>query len=280
MFMLDEIVAHKRVELERKKREASAARLRDKLAAARAPRDFRGALKAPGISLIAEIKRKSPSKGEFRAKFEPEQLARAYEAGGASAISVLADEAFFGNGASVVEQVANLGGLSLPVMYKDFIVDEYQILEARAVGADAALVIVRSVPDDRQLAELLALAGELGMGVIAECFTPADAERALGAGAKIVGINNRDLQTFEVDIRRAGQIRALLGGDIVTVSESGMHSRSDALQAQSDGFDAMLVGEAILSAADPGEAVRRFVGREAEGGAAEEAAAGKEGVAG
>ncbi|MNZ33842.1 Indole-3-glycerol phosphate synthase [compost metagenome] len=259
MFMLDEILANKVKEVEEKKKQRSLEKVKEKAVHARAPRDFESALKQYGISLIAEVKRKSPSKGELRADFDALALARIYTLHGARAISVLADEKFFGGGAHVVEWIANDEKVLLPVMYKDFIIDKYQVYEARSVGADAVLIIVRAV-EPKLLQEMIATVHDLGMSALVECFTAEEAILAVESGARIVGVNNRDLQTFEVDFRRSEEIRAVLPAQIVTVSESGISSRADALKAEEIGFEAMLVGEALLKAQDLVSRVREFAG--------------------
>ncbi|GFN32268.1 indole-3-glycerol phosphate synthase TrpC [Paenibacillus xylaniclasticus] len=263
MFMLNEIIANKHQEIDLKKKNQPVESLKAKVQEARAVRDFYRALSAPGISLIAEIKRKSPSKGEFRTDFDPVALGRIYSRSGARAISVLADEVFFGGGAHIVERVANDNEVHLPVMYKEFIIDPYQIYEARSVGADAVLLIVRCIDKPGMLAQMIELVHELGMNALVECFTEEDAAKAVEAGARIFGINNRDLQTFEVDLKRSEQIRSVLPKDALTVSESGLSSREDALQAEALGFDAMLVGEALLKTPDIERRVREFSGLDA-----------------
>lgn len=259
MFMLDEIVKNKVQEVEEKKRLFRLEELKSKLASARAPRDFYSAMKQPGISLIAEVKRKSPSKGELRENFNPLELARIYSQNGARAISVLADVKFFGGGSHIVELIANDSHIDIPVMYKEFIIDPYQIYEARSVGADAVLMISRVI-EMPLLEKMISLTHELGMQALVECFTAGEAALAVKAGAKIVGINNRDLQTFNVDLRRSEEIRSVLPNSIVTVSESGLSSRIDALKAEAIGFDAMLVGEALLKSKDIASKVREFAG--------------------
>jgi len=258
--MLNEIMANKLQEIEQKKRKQPVESLQTRLQGARAVRDFHGALSAPGISLIAEIKRKSPSKGEIRANFDPIALGRIYSRNGARAISVLADEVFFGGGAHIVERVANDEAVDVPVMYKEFVIDPYQIYEARSVGADAVLLIVRCIEKPGLLAQMIERVHELGMHALVECFTTEDAAKAIDSGARIIGINNRDLQTFEVDMKRSEEIRSVLPSGTVTVSESGLSSRQDALQAEALGFDAMLVGEALLKSPDIENRVREFTG--------------------
>ncbi|MGF7047237.1 indole-3-glycerol phosphate synthase [Paenibacillus sp. DS2015] len=262
MYMLNEIIANKRVEIDEKKRVRTLEDLQGKLREARPVRDFYSALQMPGISLIAEIKRKSPSKGEFPSQFTATELARIYSQNGARAISVLADEKFFGGGAHVVERVANDPAVHLPVMYKEFIIDPYQIYEARSVGADAVLLIVRSIGDSGLLSEMISTVHDLGMQALVECFTIKEAAAAVEAKARIIGVNNRDLQTFEVDLKRSEEIRSIIPDTTLTVSESGLSNPADVVEAQNRGFDAILVGEALLKADDITRRVREFAGLE------------------
>jgi indole-3-glycerol phosphate synthase len=257
--MLDEILSWKKDEVARRRAAVPLPALRAAAAAARPVRPFRAELQRPGLALIAEVKRRSPSRGEFRPSFDPVGLARTYTAAGARAVSVLADEKFFGGGPEVVRRIAADPGVGLPVLWKDFVVDPYQVYEARAAGADAVLLIVRAVQPPL-LRGLTALAGELGLAALVEAFLPQEVEQALAAGADIVGINNRDLQTFRVDQGQSRLLRALVPAGVVAVSESGLDSRAAFLQAERDGFDAVLVGEALLRAADVAACVRELLG--------------------
>lgn len=262
--MLDPIIAHKHLEVRQLEMPPTLARLQDRAAQARPPRDFKRALQTPGIALIAEIKRQSPSKGVLRQDFDPLAIAEAYVSNGARALSVLADSEFFGGGPEIVELVANAPQVTVPVMFKEFVLRPAQVYLARAVGADALLLIVRVI-DQPLLEQLLALTHTLGMHALVEVFSDEDARRALDAGAAIIGINNRNLQTFEVDMRQAERIRALLPTGVVSVSESGMRARADVVQAERSGFDAMLVGETLMTAADIGAKVRELLGRGHDG---------------
>jgi indole-3-glycerol phosphate synthase len=257
--MLDTILAHKPEEVAHRRRAVPLTALRDRAAAARPTRGFRAALARPGLALIAEVKQRSPSRGTFRTGFAPLELARAYAANGARAVSVLADEQFFGGGPEVVRQVANDEAIGLPVLWKDFVIDPYQVHEARAAGADAVLLIVRATAPEL-FRDLVALARELGLDALVETFVPEEVEQALEAGADLVGINNRDLGTFGVDLGRSARMRALLPAGVVSVSESGLGSRADLLEAERQGFDAVLVGEALLRGADVGARVRELLG--------------------
>ncbi|WP_437665589.1 tryptophan synthase subunit beta [Sorangium sp. So ce1182] len=253
------ILEHKRGEVAAKERSVPRAALEQRATRARPPRDFAAALRRDGVSAIAEIKLKSPSKGVFREGFDPVAIARAYVANGARAISVLADREFFGGGPEIVEAVANASGVNVPVMYKEFIVHPYQVIEARAAGADAVLLIARGV-DAALLTELLVLARSLGMEALVETFDADEIERAVQAGARIIGINNRDLSTFAVDLDRSRALRRLIQADVLTVSESGLKTAADVAAVAAMGFDGILVGEALVSAPDPGAALRSLLG--------------------
>jgi indole-3-glycerol phosphate synthase len=258
--MLDAILARKPAEIARRRSAVPLREVRARLADARPVRPFRAALAQPGLSLIAEVKRRSPSCGEFRTDFDPLALARDYVAHGARAVSVLADAADFGGGPELVRQVAADPGVDVTVLWKDFVIDPYQICEARAAGADAVLLIVRAT-GPALLRELLALARGLGLAALTEVFQPEEIDVALAAGADIVGINNRDLRTFRVDLGRSGRLRALLPPDILAVSESGLDGRTAFIEIERLGFDAVLVGEALLRADNVGARIRQLLGR-------------------
>ncbi|MBJ7311274.1 indole-3-glycerol phosphate synthase TrpC [Rugamonas sp. CCM 8940] len=257
--MLHDIVEYKRIEVREKIASFSIAQLELRAAQARPVREFGAALRRPGASIIAEVKYRSPSKGILRSDFDPATLAHAYQLGGARAISVLADSRFFGGGPFVVGQIANDAGVALPVMYKDFIVSEYQILEARAVGADAVLIIARII-SEQTLAALLKLAAALGMEVLVETFDENDIDMALACGAAIVGINNRDLDTFKTDFARTERLFRRLPDGVVSISESGIASHQDMLAMAAIGFDGALIGETILQAQHPTAMIRQLCG--------------------
>lgn len=257
--MLEEIVRYKVQETAQRKQAHGIDALLKRIRDARPPRHFAGALAGEGISLIAEAKYRSPSKGVLRADYDPLQLAMAYQAGGASALSVIADSRFFGNAPHVVGMLANHPQIALPVMYKDFIVDEYQVYEARALGADAVLMIVRCLPPG-SLAGLHALANQLGLDVLVETFDEADIDQALSVDASIVGINNRDLDTFKVNFDRSAQLFECLPASVIAVAESGVAGHQDMRLVESIGFGAALVGERLLTAADTCLETRRLLG--------------------
>ncbi len=248
--LLDEIMAWKREEVARAKRERPLAELRALAVTVPKPLDFIGALRRPGVSLIAEIKRASPSKGLLCHDFDPETLARTYVQNGAAAISVLTDARYFQGKLDyltrVKETVTRLQA-RVPVLRKDFIFDRYQVWEARVAGADALLLIV-AVLGDRALRELLAETHKLGMEALVEVHNEQELARALTAGAKVIGINNRDLRTFTVDLGVSERLRPLIPPDIVVVSESGIHTPDDVRRLAAMGVDAMLVGESLVRA--------------------------------
>ena len=258
--MLDDIVRHKMEETRQKRALLSAEVLLQRIGNARPVRDFQAALRQPGMALIAEAKYRSPSKGVLRADFDPAALALSYQQGGADALSVLADSRFFGGAPFVVSWVAQLSALTLPVMYKDFVVDPWQVHEARACSADAVLLIARIQPPG-QLRRMVEQCREFGMCALVECFDERDIGTALDSGATVVGINNRDLDSFSVDFDRTERLRRLLPDAVIAVSESGIATRADMLRMQDLGFAAALVGEALLAAPLPAQAVARLKGR-------------------
>lgn len=220
-------------------------------------RDFRGALAQPGLSVIAEIKRRSPSRGDLAPGAVAADLARAYEAGGAACLSVLTDEEFFGGSPDDLREARAACGL--PVLRKDFTLSPIDVVEARLMGADAVLLIVAAL-SDAELTRLHGLATELGMAVLVEVHDEAELDRALAAGAAIVGVNQRDLRTFEVDHARAARLAARIPPGVLKVAESGIRTRDDAAACEQAGFDAVLVGESIVTSPDPAAAVRALKG--------------------
>jgi indole-3-glycerol phosphate synthase len=216
-------------------------------------RAFKTALqRRPGIGVIAEIKRRSPSKGPLASDLVPGLLAKAYEAAGAACLSVLTDAEFFGGSAADLAEAREV--VDLPVLRKDFTVSRADVCDARIMGADALLLIV-GVLSLAELAELLDLSRHLGLDALVEAHDEAEAEIALQAGADMVGVNQRDLQTFEVDQDRATRVAASLPGHVVRVAESGIRTAQDVRRLADAGFDAVLVGEALVSAPDPGAAL-------------------------
>ncbi len=235
------------------------------IASAPPVRSFRAALlAAPGpIAVIAEVKRRSPSRGELAPRLDPAELARAYESGGAACLSVLTDEEFFGGSAE--DLVAARAACGLPVLRKDFTVCEADLDEARAMGADAALLIVAALGDE-ELTRLLTRCRALGLDALVEVHDEEELRRALGAGADLIGVNQRDLHTFEVDTARAERVRTAVPAGVVTVAESGIGSGSDLARLAGAGFDAALVGERLVTAPDPAAALRELRGAGAGAG--------------
>jgi len=224
-------------------------------------RNFAAALCAPGVSLIAEAKRASPSKGLLCADYRPAEMATSYAANGAAAISVLTDEEYFqGRLADLrgVRAALDVAGLARPVLRKDFVFDVYQVFESRAAGADALLLIV-AVLSDEQLSTLLSLTCSLGMTALVEVHDESQTGRALRAGARVVGINNRNLRDFSVDLGTFARLRRLLPRDAVAVAESGIRTGEDVRHLGRMGADAVLIGEAIVTAADIPSKVRELV---------------------
>lgn len=216
-------------------------------------RDFAGALRRPArgdVGLIAEVKKASPSKGVIRADFDPVRIAREYEAAGASCLSVLTDERFFQGSLQYLRAVRSAVGL--PLLRKDFVIDERQVLEAVEWGADAILLIV-AILDDGELRHLHALAEASGLAALVEVHDEAELARALAVGARLIGVNNRDLRTFTVDLGTTGRMAARLrqagvGDDVLLVAESGLESRADVARVRDSGARAILVGESLMRA--------------------------------
>lgn len=254
MTVLDEIVAHKRAEVSQKKTRVPKFELKE----LPPTRDFKSALKGNDISLIAEIKKFSPSKKVMRVSFDPGQIAKSYERDGAAAISVLTDEKFFGGQDEHISTVRE--EVRLPILRKEFIVDEYQIYESRVLGADAILLIA-SILERAQVSSWLALAEELGLSCLVEVHTEGDLEKVLNTRVQIIGLNNRDLATLEVDVTTSFRLKGLIPPGIITVSESGIRRREDIVRLGEAGFDAVLIGESLMSSPDIGLKLRELLGR-------------------
>ena len=261
--VLGEIVAHKREELGERRRRAPLAEVRGRAAAADPPRPFLAALRGPRIRLIAEVKGASPSAGTIRPAFDPAEIARRYEVGGAAAISVLTDARYFGGADAHLAAVRQAVGL--PVLRKDFVVDPYQIYEARSIGADAALLIAAVLPA-AALADLQALAQELGMAALVEVHTDDELEAALPARPALVGINNRNLNTLQTSLEVSRRLRPRIPGGVTVVAESGIEERAQVEELERLGVHAVLVGTALMRAPDPAVRVREFLGWPDESG--------------
>lgn len=257
MSVLDDIVVGVREDLERRRAARSEADVRAALADVDAARDPMPALRARGSSVIAEVKRRSPSKGHLADIPEPAALARAYADGGAAAISVLTEERRFGG--SLADLVAVRAEVDTPLLRKDFVVDDYQVLEARAAGADLVLLIVAAL-DDATLRRLHDLAGSLGLTTLVEVHDAEETARAVDLGAELVGVNARDLKTLEVHPGTFAELAPLVPADRVLVAESGVSGPGDAAAYVAAGARAVLVGEALVRTGDPAAAVAAMTG--------------------
>lgn len=271
MNILDTIVAAKQRELERlPQREVTPELLRDAVARCGPRRDFAAALRQPragDIALIAEVKKASPSAGVICPDFDPVRIARTYEAAGATCLSVLTDAPFFQGSLDHLRRIRD--AVSLPLLRKDFIIDPRQILEAIEAGADAVLLIV-AILDDLQLAHLHALATRAGLTALVEVHDEAELDRALAVGATLIGVNNRDLKTFRVDLAATERIASRLAhrkrprtaaDTVLLVAESGIHSRADVERLKRAGAEAILVGESLMRAPDIASRVRELIGQ-------------------
>lgn len=253
--VLDRILARKVEEVAARQAALPLPAMQRRAAAAAPPRDMLAALQKDTVALIAEVKRASPSKGLLTADFAPLQIATAYAQNGAAAISVLTDEDFFMGSLRYLEVVR--GAVAVPVLRKDFIIDPYQVYESRAAGADALLLIAAALTDG-QLAALAALTAELGMTALVEVHSESEMARALRLPARLIGINNRDLRTFEVDLETTARLARLAGDEAVLVAESGIRSAADVARMGRLGAHAVLVGESLVKAADMAGLVRQF----------------------
>jgi indole-3-glycerol phosphate synthase len=259
--ILDRIVAVKREEVAAARQRRSESSLREQAQSRRDRRGFAAALHARvaagSAAVIAEVKKASPSKGVLREHFVPAEIAASYERGGAACLSVLTDERFFQGSAAYLELART--ACALPVLRKDFMVDAWQVYEARAMGADAILLIVACL-DDALMADLEAQAQALGMDVLVEVHDAAELERALRLKTPLVGINNRDLRSFEVSLDTTLALLPRLPPERLLVTESGIRERADVQQLRAAGVHAFLVGEAFMRAADPGAALADLFG--------------------
>jgi indole-3-glycerol phosphate synthase len=259
--VLERIIRRKREEVVERSRLLPGADLRAIARNAPPPRPFVQALRARidagGSAVIAEIKRASPSKGIIRHDFVPAAIARSYEAAGACCLSVLTDADFFMGSEAALR--AARAAVTLPALRKDFTIDAYQVHEARAIGADAILLIVGAL-EDAVLADLHALATGIGLDVLVEVHDEAELERALRVGPALLGVNNRDLRTFETSLSTTERLRTRVPAGTLLVTESGIQSRDDVARMRAIGVHAFLVGEAFMRATDPGTALRELFG--------------------
>jgi len=257
--ILDRIVAGKRDELAASKASVPLAELKTRATDAPASRALAQALRGPGVGLIAEVKKASPSRGLLRADFDPVSLAKTYAAAGAAAISVLTEERHFQGSLDHLRAIREVCPDGPPLLRKDFLFDEYQLYESRCAGADAVLLIA-AIPEPALLRELIAVSRSLGMDSLVEVHDEYELERALAAGAQIVGINNRDLRTFQVDLSTTERLAPLVPDGRTFVAESGIFSRADIERLAAGGVDAVLIGEALVTAPDPATKVRELLG--------------------
>jgi indole-3-glycerol phosphate synthase len=258
MSILDQIVAAKREEIARAKMALPETALRPAVERAPPVRDFFAALAAPGpIKLIAEVKKASPSAGVIRSDFDPVAIAKSYAAAGATCMSVLTDEPYFQGRLEYLTAIRQ--AVDVPLLRKDFILDSYQLFEARAAGADAVLLIAECL-NDCNLRTLHNAALELGMTPLVELYEPENVPRVLAAGATLIGVNNRDLRTFRVDLDHTLRIKSQVPDECVLVAESGIRTRADVERLAAAGVNAMLVGESLMREPDIGRAVRELLG--------------------
>ncbi len=248
-MILDQIVADNRLELESRKRSTPLAELQRAALGQSPPLDFASALCGDRIQLIAEVKKASPSRGIIRPDFNPVEIAQTYASNGASAISVLTEAKYFQGSLNHLRDIRSALGNKLPLLRKDFLYDPYHIYESRAYGADSLLLIVAILTPER-LSELIGLSRELGMSCLVEVHNEAELEIALRCQSRIIGINNRDLSTFDVDLTTTKQLRPLIPPGRIVVSESGIKDRGDMEKLKRWGVDAVLIGESLMSAPD------------------------------
>ena len=255
MTILERIVAAKRVEIAAAKKQVSERELQNLARAAAGPRDFIGALRAKRPAVIAEIKRASPSKGVLRTNFDPAAIAKSFESAGAACISVLTDREFFQGAPEHL--AAARDACALPALRKDFLIDPYQAFEARALGADCVLLIVACL-EDAQMRELEKLAHSLGMAVLVEVHDAGELERAVELDTPLIGINNRNLRTFETRLDTTLDLLPRIPAGRMVITESGILSTADVRRMRDHGVNAFLVGEAFMRADDPGKELKKL----------------------
>jgi len=256
---LETVIAHTRELVDARRSALPETELRDRLSGASRTRSFVDALAPPGMSLIAEMKRASPSRGAIQADAAVAPIVRAYTAAGAAAISVLTEPKWFGG--SLDDLIEAHATVPTPLLRKDFIVDPYQLVEARLAGASAALLIVAAFPEANVLAELIDVADALGLDALVEVHDESDLATALDVGSRVVGINNRDLHSLEVDLRTSLRLRPLVPAEVLVVAESGITTRDDVRELEDAGVDAILVGEALMRVNDPAATAAELLGR-------------------
>lgn len=256
IMILDQIIETKKEEVAKLKRETSVSQLLEISAAMPPCRDFRQAISGRGCSVIAEVKCASPSRGRLVEHFEPLKIAKTYEQNGAAALSVLTDEKYFCGHKDYLTWVKR--AIQIPVLRKDFIIDPLQVYETRAIGADALLLIVRVL--GRKLADFILLAGEIGLSPLVEVHTQDELDLALSANAEIIGINNRNLDTFETNINTSRDLKAGIPEGKVVVAESAIKDRADIEYLMDAGISTFLIGEGLVTAPDMGRRLRIFLG--------------------
>jgi indole-3-glycerol phosphate synthase len=263
MTILDEIVAKRKERLKEEKAALPLVDLKALLADMHPDRirNFRASLRGPFVRIIAEIKRASPSQGTLREIFDPRSLAQDYAGGGAAAISVLTEEEYFQG--SLVHLRRARSHMALPVMRKDFLTEPYQIYQARLFRADA-LLLIATILEDHELQELLDVTHQLGMEALVETHDEADMEKALGVGARVIGINNRNLKTMQIDLAQTERLARMVPPDVVLVSESGIHGKDDIARLAQAGVDAVLIGTMLMKADLPGSVLRKLIDVPAE----------------
>jgi len=260
--ILDDIVKDKLIEIEMRKRMMPDTQLRDLIETQAPVRDFARALKTRNIGIIAEVKKASPSKGVISFDFNPVSISMIYAASGATAISVLTDEKYFQGKLDYLKEIReNLSRIPVPLLRKDFILDPYQVYESRAYGTDAILLIV-AILKPAKLRDLLELTHRLGMHALVEVHNEQEVAVALDSGAEIIGINNRDLTTFKVDLTTTSRLRSRIPSGKIVVSESGIKSRQDIEVLQGQGVNAVLIGETLMAAGDVTAKMRELLGQD------------------
>lgn len=258
--VLDKILATKQEEVEALHARTPLAQLQARSADLPPTRGFADALRQPEVALIAEVKKASPSKGIIRADFDPVALARAYEVGGASCLSILTDEQYFQGHLDYLSEIR--ASVALPLLRKDFMIDDAQIYEARIAGADAILLIVAAIPDAPRLREMRELAESLSLAALVEVHTADELDIAAESGATLLGVNNRDLKTFDVRLELFETLAPRFPAGAVAVAESGIFTFADVERVRQAGADAVLVGESLMRQADVTEATRKLLGKE------------------
>lgn len=254
-MILDEIAAKRKIQLEREKGSVPLETVKRMAEQSPAPKDFAAALRQDRLSVIAEVKKASPSKGLICPDFHPVEIAKAYRAAGADALSVLTEEAYFQGSSEYLKAIRR--EVNLPILRKDFVIDPYQIYEARAIGADAVLLIA-ALLDGKTLREFCGLARSLGLACLMEAHSEEELDRVVGAGGTLIGINNRNLKTFRVDLNTTARLAAKIPAGCTLVAESGIQGHADMRTVRETGADAVLIGETLMRSTDAGATLRKL----------------------